>query len=158
MFFGGEARAAGGAFAGALVEDTTAGFGDAIGELAPDLGGEGEHAADDLAEGGAVVGGDPAGERELVVGEERAGIHDGLDGADLNAFGEGFVVETHNDAHEHLAGEGDKDACADGGLGAVDCVGEEAVERNGEGDVAEEGHGFKVNSWRVVYPAGRGYS
>ncbi len=50
------------------------------------------------------------------------------------------VVQADDDAHEALAAEGDEDARADCGGDAVDRVGEVAVERNGQGDIAVGGH------------------
>ncbi len=59
LVFGREAGAAGGASVRAFVEDAAALLGDAVGEVAADLGGEREHAAEDFAEGSDVVLRDP---------------------------------------------------------------------------------------------------
>ena len=55
-------RAARGAFLRAFVEDVAARVGDAVDEVAADLGGERQHAAEDFAERGDVVLRDPGGE------------------------------------------------------------------------------------------------
>jgi hypothetical protein len=108
--------------------------------LAADLGGEGHHAAEDFAERGDVVGGDPLGEEEEFVGEEWGVVEDLLEGFDFDVGGWRVVVDADDDAHEALAAEGDEDAGADCGGDAVDRVGEVAVERDGEGDIAVTGH------------------
>jgi hypothetical protein len=80
------------------------------------------------------------GEEEEFVGEERGFVEDLLEGFDFDIGGRWVVVDADDDAHEALAAEGDEDARADCGDDSVDRVGEVAVERDGEGDIAEAGH------------------
>jgi hypothetical protein len=96
--------------------------------VAADLGGEWEHAAEDLAERGAVVLRDPAGEREEFGGEECGVVEEALDFFQFNVGCGRVVVQGDDDAEEALAGEGDEDACADFGSEVAEGVGEWAVE------------------------------
>ena len=139
-----ETGAAGGALLRAFVEDAAAGLGDAVGDVALDLGGEGEHTAQDLAERSDVVLSDPGGEAHELVGEERRFVEDLLDGLDLDRLLVGtegsLIVDADDDAHEALAAERDQDTRTHGRNLAVHRVGEGLVERDGQGYVAEGGH------------------
>ncbi len=140
LVFGGESRTAGGAFLRALVEDAAAGFGDAVGEVAADFGGEGQHAAKDFSERGYVVLRDPLGEPHEFVGEQRGFVEDLLDWLDFDAGGRRVAMHADDHAHQALAAEGNEDARSDDGRGAVHFVGEGLVERDGKGYVAVRGH------------------
>src|SRR5581483_398194 len=133
LVFGAEFAAARGALGRAFVEDAAALLGDAVDPVAPDLGGEGEHAAQDFAERRAVVLRDPAGELEELGREECGVVEEALDFFYFDWFRIGggswwVVVQPDDDAEEALAAEGDQDACADFWGEVAERVGEGAVE------------------------------
>ena len=140
LVFGREFRAAGRAFLCALVEDAAAGVGDAVGEVAADFGGERHHGAEDFAEGCDVVLGDPGGKLHEFGREQGSVVENLLDGFDFYAIGGWVVVHADDDAEQALATEGDEDASAECGHSSVNRVSEDAVERDGQGDVAVGRH------------------
>ena len=130
-----------------LAGGVAAGIGEGPHLALADLGGQRQHAAEHFAQGRAVVGGDPAAEREQFGVEHGLGI-DQAEGVAGGYFG-AVVVAAQDDAGEFAGAEGDEDAAA--GLDAVaegigQRVGERLVQGDGQADVAVEirslGHGI----------------
>ena len=101
-----------------------------------------QHGAEDFAERGKIVVGDPTAETQELVIEYRNSVEYAL-----NSFGcdRGLtVVQFEDNAGQALLAEGHEHAAADQGsdLGA-DAIGKDHVERHGQGDVAELGHCWK---------------
>ena len=133
-----------------LAGGVAAGVGERVELAAADFGGQREHAAQHLAERGAVVGGDPAGERDQLVVEHGLGI-DQAEGVADGHVGR-LVVAGERHAGELARAEGHDEAAA--GLDAVaqglgQRVGEGAVERHRQADVAVEWGAFGHGSARV---------
>ncbi len=111
-------------------------LGDPVQDRAFELSAQRQHAAEDFAQGGEVVIGDPLAQgHELLVEHGR-----GVEYAN-HVFGEnrGFaIVQADDDAGHASLAEGHEHAPADGGLHAGGhAVGEHRVEGHGQGDVAE---------------------
>jgi hypothetical protein len=140
LVFGGKLRSSRCAFLRAFVENAAAGFGDAVDELAAHFGGERHHAAKDFAKRRDVILRDPFGETHQFGREQGSVVEELLDGLDFEVVGGRVVVGADDDAHQALSAEGDEHARADLRDGPVHRVGEGAVERNGQGDVAVERH------------------
>jgi hypothetical protein len=103
-----------GVVGGGIEEELAGGVAAGISEgpdfAAADFGGEGEHAAEDVAEWGAIVAADPAAEGEELGGEDGFGIEEaeGVARGNLGAI----VVAAEDDAGEFARAEGDEDAAA----------------------------------------------
>ena len=113
--------------------------GEAIGDRALELGAQRQHGAKHFSERGEIVVGDPAAETKELFVEDRRGVEYAE-----NVFdGDGWlaVVQFDDDARHALLAEWDQHASAHDGRGVRgDTVGEDHVERDGDGDVAEFGH------------------
>ena len=114
-------------------------FGEAVADGAFELGVQWEHGAEHIPERGEIVVGDPAAEMQQLIVENWNGIQDGQ-----NIFRDDrrfAVVCFDDDARHALLAKWDQHAAADNGRGVGgDTVGEDHVERDGDGDVAEFGH------------------
>jgi hypothetical protein len=113
-----------------------------------DLGGERKHSAEDFAEWGDVILGDPGCKPHQLVGENRDGVEDLLDRLGLDTFGKLVIVQTDNHTHEPLAAKGNEDARADDRDNPIDCIGKVLVEWDGQGYITENGHrSFELNGF-----------
>lgn len=131
-----------------LAGDVAAAIGEAPDAGVADLAGERSHGAEDFAEGGAVVIGNPAAEGQELLLEHGFGVEEAenLLGGDVG----GRVVGVDDDAGEFARSEGDDDSAA--GLDAVaqrfgQTVGEGAVQRDGQAHV----NVFKIDGHRVTF-------
>lgn len=114
-------------------------LGDAVSNDALELRGEGEHGAEDFADGREIVVGDPAAKSQQLIIEDWRWIDDAED--ILRRDGRLAVVKIDYDAHHALLAEGDENAPADYRRHFTgDAVGEYHVQRHGKRDVAEFGH------------------
>jgi hypothetical protein len=114
-------------------------FGDSISDDAFELSGERKHRAQDFADGGKIVVGNPATEAQQAIVKDGSGVDhvENILGGDLWFA----IVEVDDDAHHPLLAKGDKDASSDYRRCAVrDTIGERHIERHRDGDVAEFGH------------------
>ena len=133
-----------------LARGVAAGIGEGPDFAAANFGGEGQHAAQDVAERRAVVAGDPAAEGEQFGAEDGFGIEQaqGVAGGDAGPV----VVAAEDDAGEFAGAEGHEDAAAGADAmaqGVGQRIGERLIERDRQTDVAEEvgslGHGnFRI--------------
>ena len=104
-----------------------------------EFGTEWKHGAEDFADRGEIVVGDPAAQAQELL------VENGRGSSTLRrCLGDDrrlAVVKFDDDAGHALLAKWDQDASADYGRGARgDTVGEDHVERYREGDVAEFGH------------------
>ena len=114
-------------------------FGDAVSDGAFELGIERQHGAEYFAERGEIVVRDPAAEAQQLIVEHRRGVEHAEDGFSRDR---GLaIVQFNDDAGHALLAKGHEHASADHGSGiGGDTVGENHVERHGQGNVAELGH------------------
>ena len=143
----------GGGFDGELFGGVAAGGGEGVDFTGFDVGGEGEHGAEDFAERGAVIAGDPFAEGDEFVAEDGLGV----DEAEGVFYGDGgrVVMGAEDDSGEFAGAEGDDEAGA--GFDAVlegegERVGEGLVEGDGQADVAIAGQCFSLgeDGWQLA--------
>ena len=105
---------------------------------------EGQHGAEDFAEWGDVVVADPGGEFHQIVVQQGRGVEDGDDG--LGFDWRWLFMHASDDAGELFIAEGNDDATADCRrlCLVVHAVGEDAIERDWQGYVAEVGHDVQL--------------
>ena len=115
LLFGGEARAAGTSLLGALEQSLAAEVGDAVEDLLSHFAHERQHGAEDFADRGKVILGDPLREVEELRRENRFFVEDVEDGTGFD--GRRVVVQAKDDASHLLVAEGDEDAGSDGRSG-----------------------------------------
>ena len=114
-------------------------FGETIADGAFELGVQREHGAEYFAERGEIVVGNPATEMQQLVIEHGGCVEDGQNS--LGGDGRFAVVQFDDDAHHALLAKWDEHASADDRRGVRgDAVGEDHVQRHGDGDVTEFGH------------------
>ncbi len=114
-------------------------FGDAVSDGAFELRVQRQHGAENFADRREVVVGDPAAETQQLLIEHRRDIEHAEDGFRFDRWL--AVVQFDHDAGHALLAEGHEHASADDGSGlGGHTVGEDHVERHGQGDVAEFGH------------------
>src|SRR5579872_104046 len=112
---------------------------DAVGDGAFEFGVQREHGAENFTERGQIVVGDPAGEAKELIVEDGRGIENTVDG--FGCYRGLAIVELDYDACHATLAEGDEYTRADcGSCVRRDTVGEDRVEWDGEGYVAEFGH------------------
>ena len=115
--------------------------GNVVSDDAPELRGQRQHGAKDFADGRDVVLRDPAAQLHQFGRERGSGIEHLAQATGLEL---GFaIVQLGDDAAEPLLAEGHDDAAADAGFRRVlgKAIGEDGVERNRHGHIAELRHG-----------------
>ena len=115
--------------------------GNVVADDAAKLGRERQHGAKDFADGCDVILRDPAAQLHQVGRERGSGIEHLAEPA---GFKLGFaIVQLGDDAAQPLLAEGHDDAAADARFRRVlgQAIGEDGVERNGHGHIAELRHG-----------------
>ena len=112
---------------------------ESIADRALELGVQRQHGAEDFANRGEIVVGDPVAELQQLRVKHRSGIERGE-----NVFrGDGrlAVVQFNDNARHALLAKRNQHAAADYGRGfRRDAVGEDHVQRDGHGNVAEFRH------------------
>ncbi len=115
--------------------------GNVVADDPPELSGQGQHGAENFADGRDVVLRDPAAQLHEFGCQRGGGVEYLAQAAGLE-FGLA-IVQLGDDAAQPLLAEGHDDAAADAGLGRVlgKAIGEGGVERDGHGHIAELRHG-----------------
>ena len=121
---------------------------DAIGDDAFKLGAERQHGAEDFAERRQVVVGNPVAQAQELLVQHRRRVEDAGEILGLYVLipGSGLaVVQFGDDARQALLAKGDHDTSAHHRLHPFrDAIGEDRVERYGQGYVAELRHGDRT--------------
>src|ERR1039458_51272 len=117
-------------------------FGDAVGDAAFEFRVQRQHGAKSFAERSEIVVGNPAPGAQKLLIEHWSDVEHTQD--DLSCDRWFAVVQFNHDAGKALLAERHEHAAADHGSGlGRDTVGEDHVERHGQGNVAVLGHYFQ---------------